>query len=80
MSGFVARQVSERYGLNQKEVSFIGDDELDVPLLKTVGLSAAPDDAVPVVRELVDYVASAGGGRGAVREVVDLILRSKNLI
>jgi len=76
----IARQVCGRFGFNQKEVCFIGDDELDVPLLKTVGLSAAPDDAVPVVRDLVDYVARARGGRGAVREVVDLILKAKNLI
>jgi len=76
----LAIQVGGRYGLNREELCFIGDDELDVPLLKTVGLSAAPEDAVPAVRELVDYVATARGGRGAVREVVDLILKAKNLL
>lgn len=76
----VVLRVRRRYGLKKEELCYIGDDELDIPVLQAVGLSAAPEDAMPDLRRRVDYIASAGGGRGAVREVVDLILRSQKLI
>lgn len=63
-----------------REVCFIGDDEFDLPLLRRVGLSAAPRDAIAAVRRQVDFVTKASGGRGAVREVVDMILRAKRLL
>jgi len=78
--GLVVRQVRKRYGLRNEELCYIGDDELDAPVLEAVGLSAAPKDAMPDLRRRVDYIASAGGGRGAVREVVDLILKAQKLI
>ena len=59
------------------EVAFMGDDLLDLPVLNRVGLSAAPADAVADVRERVDWVSQAPGGRGAVRELVELVLRAQ---
>jgi 3-deoxy-D-manno-octulosonate 8-phosphate phosphatase (KDO 8-P phosphatase) len=59
------------------EVAYMGDDVNDLPLLARVGLSACPADAREEVREAVHFVARAPGGRGAVRELCDLILRAK---
>jgi len=64
-------------GLQDEEIAYIGDDEPDLSVLEKVGFSAAPCDAVEAVRKSVDYVCKRNGGRGAVREVVDLILRSR---
>lgn len=59
------------------EVAYMGDDLLDLQVLARVGLSAAPADAAPEVRERVDWVSAAGGGRGAVRELVELVLKAQ---
>ena len=64
-------------GLTADEVAYMGDDLLDLPVLRRVGLSAAPADAAPEVRERVDWVSAATGGRGAVREFIELILRAQ---
>ncbi len=72
--------IRSAYGFKDEEACFIGDDEFDLPLLAAVGLSAAPADAMAAVRSRVDYVAKARGGRGAVREVLDMILKAKKLL
>lgn len=59
-------------GLKSSEVVYIGDDLPDVALLKSVGFSAAPSNAVESVKTCVDYVTRAKGGYGVVREVVDV--------
>jgi 3-deoxy-D-manno-octulosonate 8-phosphate phosphatase (KDO 8-P phosphatase) len=59
-------------------VAYMGDDLLDLPVLARVGLSAAPADAAAEVRERVDLVTTLGGGRGAVRELIEVILRAQN--
>src|SRR3954447_13309763 len=64
-------------GLTDHAVAYMGDDLLDLPVLTRVGLSAAPSDAVADVRERVDFVAQAAGGNGAVRELVELLLRAQ---
>ena len=64
-------------GVPDDEVAYMGDDVNDVPLLRRVGLAACPADALPEVREAVHFVARSPGGRGAVRELCDLVLRSK---
>lgn len=61
------------YALN--EVAFMGDDVLDLPVLRRVGFAACPADAHPSVRARAHFVCSRGGGRGAVRELVDLWLQ-----
>ena len=74
------RLILKKHKLRPEEVCFIGDDEFDLPLLWEVGVSAAPHDAMERVTEEVDYVTRRNGGRGAVREVVDMILKAKELI
>jgi len=76
----IYQKLKKKYRLRDDEICFIGDDEFDLPLLKKVGFSAAPCDAMSIVRHGVDYVTKSAGGRGAVREVIDMILQSKNLI
>ena len=55
----------------------MGDDLLDLPVLERVGLSAAPSDAAREVRQRVHWVSEAGGGRGAARELIELVLRAQ---
>jgi 3-deoxy-D-manno-octulosonate 8-phosphate phosphatase (KDO 8-P phosphatase) len=64
-------------GIPDEEVAYMGDDVNDLPLLEKVGLSAAPADARPEVRARVHFVARSDGGRGAVRELCDLIRAAK---
>ena len=67
-------------GVSESEVACMGDDLPDLPLLSRVGLSSAPADAHVEVRSRVDYVTSARGGYGAVRELIDEILRAKGVL
>jgi 3-deoxy-D-manno-octulosonate 8-phosphate phosphatase (KDO 8-P phosphatase) len=59
------------------DVAYMGDDVVDLAVLGQVGLSAAPADAVADVRTRVDWVSAAPGGDGAVRELIELILRAQ---
>jgi 3-deoxy-D-manno-octulosonate 8-phosphate phosphatase (KDO 8-P phosphatase) len=68
------RGLQARHDLRDDEFAFIGDDLFDIPLLKLVGLSAAPRNALAEVKKHVDYVTKTLGGYGAVREFIDLIL------
>ena len=64
--------------LKDIHVGFVGDDLVDIPVLKRVGFSAAVGDAIPEVKKVVDYVASKRGGEGAVREICELLLKVQN--
>src|SRR5438093_4361833 len=74
----VMREMVARHGLTLQQVAYIGDDVNDLEVLNAVGFSAAPADALPAVRNAVDYVCRQRGGEGAVREVADLILEAKS--
>jgi 3-deoxy-D-manno-octulosonate 8-phosphate phosphatase (KDO 8-P phosphatase) len=63
-------------GLRDEEVGYMGDDIVDLPVLRRVGFAATVADAVEEVKPFVHYVATRRGGRGAVREVCDLILKT----
>src|SRR5262249_4946952 len=58
-----------------QQVCYVGDDVPDLPLLRHSGLAVAVADACPEVRAVAHYVTAAPGGRGAVREAIELILR-----
>jgi 3-deoxy-D-manno-octulosonate 8-phosphate phosphatase (KDO 8-P phosphatase) len=60
-------------------VAFIGDDLPDIPLMRRVGLAVAVGDAVPEVKRVAHYSTKALAGRGAVREAIELILKSKGI-
>lgn len=63
--------------LSFEQAAFVGDDVLDLPVLKRVGLAVAVRDAHPLVLGAAHHVTEACGGRGAVREVCDLLLESQ---
>ena len=65
-------------GLQDDEVAFVGDDWMDVPLLQRVGFAAAVADATKEARAVAHYVTVHPGGRGAVREITDMILDAKD--
>ena len=72
------QQILRQANVTDEAVAYMGDDLLDLPVLARVGLSAAPADAAPEVRERVDWVSKAAGGRGAVREFIELVLRAQS--
>ena len=71
------RVLAERLGIAPAEIGFVGDDLPDLPALAFVGLAACPADAVPEVRARCHVVCAAAAGRGAVREVIELLLTAR---
>jgi len=69
------RRILENEGLSDTDVAYMGDDIVDLAVLRRVGLSSAPADAVEEVRSRVDWVSSQPGGSGAVRELIEMVLR-----
>jgi 3-deoxy-D-manno-octulosonate 8-phosphate phosphatase (KDO 8-P phosphatase) len=69
------RQILSTTGLHPDQVGVIGDDLPDLPVLRNCGLAIAVADACPEVIADAHYVTHAAGGRGAVREAIELILR-----
>lgn len=69
--------IGRQRDLTDDQVAYMGDDVLDLPVLMRVGLSAAPADAVDEVRSRVHWVSHATGGHGAVRELVEVVLRAQ---
>jgi 3-deoxy-D-manno-octulosonate 8-phosphate phosphatase (KDO 8-P phosphatase) len=69
--------VKLKTGLEDSQIAYMGDDVIDVPVMRRVGFSAAPPDALPEVLAVADFVSASGGGKGAVREVCDLILKGR---
>jgi 3-deoxy-D-manno-octulosonate 8-phosphate phosphatase (KDO 8-P phosphatase) len=74
----VCIKLLEEKKLTSDQVCFIGDDMLDIPLLRYIGMPVAVHDAVKEVRETVRYITEKNGGKGAVREVCELILKAQD--
>ena len=74
----VIRDMATRHGISLRQVAYIGDDINDVEALEAVGFSAAPADGLSQVLEIVDYVCLKRGGEGAIRELAEMILLSRN--
>ncbi len=73
----VFEKIIKKYRVSPDEVLYIGDDLIDLPVLKRVGFAAAVANAVPEVKDAAHYVTDRKGGRGAVREVIDLLLKAQ---
>lgn len=71
-------ELCKEFNVSYEEVAYMGDDLPDLCVIECAGLSACPADAVDEVKEAVDMVCSKNGGRGAVRELCDLILTVQN--
>jgi 3-deoxy-D-manno-octulosonate 8-phosphate phosphatase (KDO 8-P phosphatase) len=75
----VVEEIARRNSLDLDEIAYIGDDLLDLPVLRAVGLAASVPGGRPEVLAVVQYVTRTAGGRGAVRELVEEILRAKGM-
>ncbi len=72
-------EILRKAELPDTAVAFIGDDLPDIPLLRRAGLAVAVGDAVPEVKKISHYTTNALAGHGAVREAIELILKSKGI-
>jgi 3-deoxy-D-manno-octulosonate 8-phosphate phosphatase (KDO 8-P phosphatase) len=73
------RHLIEKYSVDSGEVAYIGDDIVDLPLLKSSGFSVAVADASVEAKDAAMMITKNRGGRGAVREVCDFLLRAQGL-
>jgi 3-deoxy-D-manno-octulosonate 8-phosphate phosphatase (KDO 8-P phosphatase) len=72
-----AEKILKQSGLNWSQVCFVGDDVVDLCLLKRAGVAVAVANGIDEVKSLADYVTRARGGHGAVREVITMILKAQ---
>lgn len=72
------RAIAAAYGVTLAEIAYIGDDLNDVPALRLAGYPVTVADAVPEVMTMASYITQASGGHGAVREIIEVILRAQN--
>ena len=68
----------DKYNLDKNNILFMGDDIPDIPILKTVGLPCCPQDAIPEVKNICSYVSHKNGGMGAVRDVIEQVMKIQN--
>ncbi len=72
-------EILRKAGVKDSAVAYIGDDLPDIPLMRRVGLAVAVGDAVPEVKQAAHYTTKALAGHGAVREAIELVLKSKGI-
>ncbi len=72
-------EILKRSGARESEVAYLGDDLPDLTVMRRVGLAAAVANAAPEVRRLAHFTTHARGGKGAARELIELILKSKGV-
>ena len=72
-------EILRKAAVSDSAVAYIGDDLPDIPLLRRAGLAIAVGDAVPEVKKVAHYTTRALAGRGAVREAIELVLKSKGI-
>jgi len=65
----------KKYNVSSDEILVMGDDIPDIPVMKKVGVSACPQDAVQEVKAISDYVSHKNGGSGCVREIIEQVLK-----
>lgn len=70
----IIKKLKKKYNLEYKNMAYVGDDLNDLPVIKKVGLSFAPNDAVLEIKNCVTHFLLKSGGKGALREAVDIIL------
>src|SRR5713101_680632 len=72
-------EIMQKAGVSESAIAYVGDDLPDLPIMRRVGLAIAVGDAVAQVKQTAHYVAKAHAGKGAIREAVELILKSKGI-
>jgi 3-deoxy-D-manno-octulosonate 8-phosphate phosphatase (KDO 8-P phosphatase) len=73
----VVEELLKESGRDWEEICFMGDDVVDLGVLKRAGVAVAVANGIPEVKAVADYVTTLAGGHGAVREVVDMILKAQ---
>jgi 3-deoxy-D-manno-octulosonate 8-phosphate phosphatase (KDO 8-P phosphatase) len=76
--GVALDELADQLGFSAESVCYMGDDEIDVPALEFAGIGVAVSNAVPLALKAANYITTKPGGKGAVREVCDRILESRN--
>lgn len=71
-------EILEKYGFSYDEVSYMGDDLPDICVLEKVGLPCCPADAIEEVKAVSKFISAKNGGKGAVRELCEFVLKSKS--
>lgn len=74
----IAREIMKELKLSPEQVCYIGDDLTDLPVIRSVGLGVAVADAAAEVRAAATHITKLPGGHGAVRETIELILKSQS--
>ena len=69
--------IRQRFGVSDEAICYVGDDLIDIPILSKVGFPVAVRNAVQEVKDIAQYVTEREGGRGAVREVIELVLKGQ---
>lgn len=75
----IVKQLCEKYNISLSDVLYIGDDINDIEVLKMVGYSCCPADAMPEVKEVVKHITVAKGGEGVIREIADFLVNSEQV-
>ncbi|UCH12655.1 MAG: HAD hydrolase family protein [Candidatus Omnitrophota bacterium] len=75
----VYNKIKKIFKVTDGQICFIGEDLIDLPILKRIGFSCCVANAIEDIKPEVDYVTKKEGGRGAVREIIDLILKTQNM-
>jgi 3-deoxy-D-manno-octulosonate 8-phosphate phosphatase (KDO 8-P phosphatase) len=75
----VLERIFQKTGVSAEQIAFVGDDLMDLAIMKRVGMAFAVSDAHEMIIQHADWVTSCNGGQGAVREVCELILKKKGL-
>ncbi len=70
-------KIKKRFRVDEQEICFIGDDIIDVPILKRVGIAVSVPNAMDEVKQVSHFVTKKSGGRGAVREVCEFLLKAQ---
>jgi len=72
-------EILKKAGVREEEVAYVGDDLPDLPILRRVGLAVAVGDAVEEVKKAAHFTTKSAAGRGAIRDAVELILKSRGI-
>ena len=73
------QDIKKKLKLDDAEVCFIGDEIIDIPVMRRCGFAAAPADSADEAKKEADYVCKKNGGHGCVREVIDMVLKARGL-
>ena len=72
-------KICKKYKVEKNNIAYIGDDINDLAILKQVGLSASPKDAISIIKKNSNYICKLKGGEGVLREIADLIISYQKL-